>query len=224
MTFHNTISGKHHTGRFQTVKYWPDGTVFVSVVDPGVGSNRKSVVIKTSSGHFIVTPDNGSLTHIKKILGIVEAREIDESVNRLPNSYESYTFHGRDIYAYTGARLQVGWIGYEDIGPSFDVNEIVELPINDPIKTSEGVTGYIDVLDVRFGSLWTNIPREMFKQLNISQWARRWYYYYEREQNHLQKYFRICQSFADVNLGETLVYVNSLDDGCSNQSGSFAKA
>ncbi|MBP2966732.1 SAM-dependent chlorinase/fluorinase, partial [Acinetobacter baumannii] len=49
---------------YQTVKYWPTGTVFVSVVDPGVGSERKSVVAKTSSGHYIITPDNGSLTHI----------------------------------------------------------------------------------------------------------------------------------------------------------------
>jgi len=46
----------------QTVIYWPVGTVFVSVVDPGVGTTRKSVVVKTKSGHYIVTPDNGTLT------------------------------------------------------------------------------------------------------------------------------------------------------------------
>ena len=63
---------------YQSVEYWPEGTVFVSVVDPGVGSSRKSVVAKTSQGQFIVTPDNGTLTHIKKNIGIVSIREIEE--------------------------------------------------------------------------------------------------------------------------------------------------
>ena len=88
----------------QTVNYWPKGTVFVSVVDPGVGSTRRSIVVLTEAGQYIVTPDNGTLTHIKRLSSIREARIIDESVNRLPNSGESYTFHGRDIYAYEPAR------------------------------------------------------------------------------------------------------------------------
>src|SRR3984885_9966125 len=89
----------------QTVRYWPSGTVFVSVVDPGVGTPRKSVVLKTNSGHFIVTPDNGTLTLIAESLGISELREIDETINRRKGSEDSYTFHGRDVYVYTGARL-----------------------------------------------------------------------------------------------------------------------
>src|SRR3954468_17544923 len=66
----------------QTVAYWPAGTVFVSVVDPGVGTERKSVVLKTKTGQFIVTPDNGTLTLIAASLGIQEIRQIDEAVNR----------------------------------------------------------------------------------------------------------------------------------------------
>ena len=89
----------------QAAEYWPKGTVFVSVVDPGVGTARKSVVLKTKSGHFFVSPDNGSLTAVAELLGIEAVREIDEAVNRLANSEKSYTFHGRDVYAYTGARL-----------------------------------------------------------------------------------------------------------------------
>src|SRR5690625_3236532 len=71
---------------FQTVSYWPEGTVFVSVVDPGVGSDRLSVVAKTKTNQYIVTPNNGTLSHIAETLGIVEVREIDETVHRLPNS------------------------------------------------------------------------------------------------------------------------------------------
>jgi S-adenosylmethionine hydrolase len=97
----------------QTVPYWPAGTVFVSVVDPGVGSARKSVVLKTKSGYFIVTPDNGTLTLIAQSQGIEAIREIDETKNRRPGSGESYTFHGRDVYAYTAARLAAGVISFE---------------------------------------------------------------------------------------------------------------
>ena len=77
----------------QTINYWPEGTVFVSVVDPGVGSDRKSIVAKTNSGRYIVTPDNGTMTHVIRLEGIAEVREIDERINRLPCSGESYTFH-----------------------------------------------------------------------------------------------------------------------------------
>src|SRR5579862_5797876 len=69
----------------QTVPYWPAGTVFVSVVDPGVGTTRKSVVLKTKTGQFIVTPDNGTLTLIASSLGIEEVRQIDEVLNRRKN-------------------------------------------------------------------------------------------------------------------------------------------
>jgi len=104
----------------QTVEYWPAGTVFVSVVDPGVGTSRKSVVLKTNSGHFIVTPDNGTLTLVAQSLGIAGLREIDEALNRRKGSEKSYTFHGRDVYAYTAARLAAGIITFEQVGPVGD--------------------------------------------------------------------------------------------------------
>ena len=70
----------------QTVSYWPEGSVFVSVVDPGVGSTRRSIAVRTAAGQYVITPDNGTLTHVKRLCGIAEARVIDESVNRLPGS------------------------------------------------------------------------------------------------------------------------------------------
>lgn len=66
---------------------------------------RKSLVVKTTSSHYIITPDNGTLTHVAQDIGIVEARYLDETINRLPKSGKSHTFHGRDIYAYTGREL-----------------------------------------------------------------------------------------------------------------------
>ena len=209
----------------QTVGYWPKGTVFVSVVDPGVGSTRRSVAAETAAGQYIITPDNGTLTHVKRICGIVAAREIDEGVNRLPNSGESYTFHGRDIYAYTGARLASGVIDFSGVGPAVAPESVVELPLAEPVFDGGLIRGDIDVLDVRFGSLWTNIPREMFLRLDVQ--------HGERVDIMIENGARLiyrnalvyARSFADAFIGEPLVYVNSLDRiAVAINQGDFARA
>ncbi|MEM7017220.1 MAG: SAM-dependent chlorinase/fluorinase, partial [Pseudomonadota bacterium] len=107
-----------------TIEYWPKGTVFVSVIDPGVGTTRKSVVAKTGMGHYIVTPDNGTLTLIEDTHGVVAMREIDESVNRRPGSEDLHTFHGRDVYTYTGARLAAGIIDFKGVGPELPAKPV----------------------------------------------------------------------------------------------------
>ncbi len=209
----------------QTVNYWPKGTVFVSVVDPGVGSTRRSIVVLTEAGQYIVTPDNGTLTHIKRLSSVREARIIDESVNRLPNSGESYTFHGRDIYAYTGARLASGIITYEQVGPSVDVGSVVELPMNPPVKTDNSVKGSIDVLDVRFGSLWTNVPRTTFNSLGIKYGDKVDVIIENSTRLLYRNTLRYAQSFDAVYVGEALVYVNSLDYiAVAINQGNFSKA
>lgn len=209
----------------QTIRYWPQGTIFVSVVDPGVGSDRKSVVVKTASGHYVVTPDNGTLTHIIRFDGIEAVREIDEHVNRLPRSGESYTFHGRDVFAYTGARLAAGIIDFEGVGPEMKPEDLVRLPIIEPRLEGSAVCGTIDVLDVRFGSLWTNIPRTLFLQTGV--------HYGDRVsitiENDTRCVYRniilFARSFADVYMGEALAYVNSLDCmAVAINQGSFARA
>ena len=209
----------------QTIRYWPEGTVFVSVVDPGVGSDRKSVVVKTNSGRYIVTPDNGTLTHVIRFDGIASVREIDEKINRLPHSGESYTFHGRDVFSFTGARLAAGIIDYEGVGPELPVDSLVSLPIVEPYLDGNAVCGTIDVLDVRFGSLWTNIPRTLFLETGI--------HYGDRVSITIENDTRCVyrniilfgKSFADVFVGEALTYVNSLDCvAVAINQGSFARA
>lgn len=209
----------------QTVSYWPQGTVFVSVVDPGVGSTRRSIAVETNGGHYIITPDNGTLTHVKRMCGIRAARIIDESVNRLQGSGESYTFHGRDIYAFTGARLAAGVITFEQVGPAVEADSVIELPVVDAKLEGDSVSGTIDVLDVRFGSLWTNIPRELFVKLGVSHGGRL-EISIENETRMLYKnILTYAKSFADVCVGEPLVYVNSLDCmAVAINQGSFARA
>lgn len=210
----------------QTVSYWREGTVFVSVVDPGVGSTRRSIVAQTCGGQFIVTPDNGTLTHVKRHVGLSAVRVIDETVNRLPNSGESYTFHGRDIYAYTGARLAAGIITFEQVGPEVPVESVIELPTTPATTLPDGgVTGTIDVLDVRFGSLWTNIPNSLFKTLGL-QFGDRAEIQVENDTRTLYRnILTYAKSFADVYVGEPLIYINSLDClAVAINQGSFAKA
>ncbi len=209
----------------QTVAYWPEGTVFVSVVDPGVGSIRRSIAVRTNDGQYIITPDNGTLTHVKRMSGIAEARIIDETTNRLKGSAQSYTFHGRDIYAYTGARLASGVISFEEVGPEVPVESVIELPVVEATFENASVYGTIDVLDVRSGSLWTNIPRTLFEQLGVSHGN----HVEIRIENGTRTVYKnilvYAKSFADVYVGEPLVYVNSLDCmAVAINQGSFARA
>ena len=209
----------------QTVPYWPEGTVFVSVVDPGVGSNRKSVVAKTKGGHYIVTPDNGTLTHLTRLVGIEEIREIEEAVGRRENSEHSYTFHGRDVYAYTGAKLACGEIKLEDVGEQLSVENIVVIEQTLAKLEDNIITGMIDILDVRFGSLWTNVPRDLFTQLGVKPSELVELSIYNGPIRIYQNKIVYGNTFAEVRIGEIVCYVNSMDHmAIAINQGNFAKA
>ena len=210
----------------QTVDYWPEGTVFVSVVDPGVGGDRRSVCVKLTGGQYVVTPDNGTLTFLKHRNKISQVHEFDEKTNRLSGSEESYTFYGRDVYAYVGAKLASELDKFENIGKEVPVESVVELNTSDPEFTKENsVKGTIDVLDIRFGSLWTNIPKKLFSKLNINFGDRVEVTLSDAKRIVYRNTMLYTKSFASVYVGEPLVYVNSLDCmAVAINQGSFAKA
>jgi S-adenosylmethionine hydrolase len=193
----------------QTIAYWPAGTVFVSVVDPGVGTNRKSVVLKTKAGHFVVTPDNGTLTLLANSQGIEEIREIDEVVNRRAGSEKSYTFHGRDVYAFTAAKLAAGKIKFEEVGKQLP-NEVVSIPYQKAAIENNILKGTIDILDVQYGNIWTNITADLFKQLNVKVGDKLQVTIYY---NNVKKYsgtMPYAATFGAVPTGKPLLYLNSL--------------
>ena len=210
---------------FQTIGYWKSGTVFLSVVDPGVGTARRSVVAKTKDGTYVVTPDNGTLTHISEYIGIDELRLIDENRYLSSDAKDSYTFCGRDLYANVAAKLASGIICFEDVGELLSSDTIMKLTLGDVVKEEGSVKGHIDILDVRFGSIWTNITREDFMELEINYGE-----YVEiviRNANTLIYSNRaiVGRSFADVNIGEQIVYVNSLlRMAVAINQGNFARA
>lgn len=212
----------------QVLTYWPTGTVFVSVIDPAVGSERLSVVAHTTTGHHIVTPNNGTLTHVHRFFGVKELREIDESTNRLVGSEESYTFHGRDIYAFTGARLAAGEIDLAGVGPELPLDQLELLSVIEPqLILDDGVQlrGNIDALDIRYGSLWTSIPREFIVAAGINHGDRvRVTIRHQGGIAHVSTMVH-APSFAHVQIGEPLLYVNSLDRmAVAINRGSYARA
>jgi S-adenosylmethionine hydrolase len=207
----------------QTAQYWPKGTVFVSVVDPGVGSDRKSVVLKTKSGYYFVSPDNGTLTLVAKSMGIEEVREIDEKVNRLPGSGKSYTFHGRDVYAYTASRLAAGKITYQQVGPKLP-NTVVTINYQAATVENNEIKGNIPILDIQYGNVWTNIPEKLVKRLNIKHGDTVLVKVFE---NDILKYsgkMPFVTTFTSVPDQQSLCYLNSLlNFSFALNMGDFAK-
>ncbi|HTI07411.1 MAG TPA: S-adenosyl-l-methionine hydroxide adenosyltransferase family protein [Puia sp.] len=193
----------------QTVPYWPAGTVFVSVVDPGVGTERKSVVLKTRTGQYIVTPDNGTLTLIAETLGIGEIRQIDEVVNRRKDSQKSYTFHGRDVYAFTGARLAAGVISFEQVGPLLP-NQVVSIPYQKAVIDGKKIKGTIAILDVQYGNIWTNISGDLFQQLHPAFGDLLHVVLYHSGTRVYEGDMPYSATFGAVPVGKPLAYLNSL--------------
>ena len=193
----------------QTIPYWPAGTVFVSVVDPGVGTNRQSVVLKTKSGHYIVTPDNGTLTLVAETQGIEAIRRIDETINRRKGSENSYTFHGRDVYAYTAARLASGLIRFEEVGPVLPA-AVVKIPYQNAVVEKEIIKGSIPVLDIQYGNVWTNIPIALLRQMNIHTGDELQVRIYEDSSLKYQGLLKLVATFGDVPTDKPLAYFNSL--------------
>lgn len=142
-----------------TVPCWPEGTIFVSVVDPGVGTSRRASVAKLKNGSYVVTPDNGALTYLYHMIGVEEIREIDENKNRYPKTLEISVFHGRDLFSYCAAKLAAGLITFEEVGPSYPLDEMVMHKIYPSYEKENGVEGSILWFDP-FGSAGTSIRNE----------------------------------------------------------------
>jgi len=193
----------------QTIPYWSAGTVFVSVVDPGVGTQRKSVILKTKAGHFIVTPDNGTLTLIAQSQGIDQIREIDEVQNRRKGSEKSYTFHGRDVYAFTAAKLAAGKITFEQVGQQLP-NQIVSLPYQKASIENNSIKGTINILDVQYGNIWTNISGDLFKKLNPKIGDVFKVIIYKNKIKKHESTMPYMATFGGVAKGKPLLYLNSL--------------
>jgi S-adenosylmethionine hydrolase len=180
--------------------YYPSGTVFVAVVDPGVGTNRKAVVVKSKKGQYFVLPDNGLVSPVIDRDGLDSAREITNTSWMIGDAISS-TFHGRDIFSPVGAHLAAGW-DYTLVGA--EVQQLVRLTPKTATVTDKGIEGEVIALDDPFGSLITDIPGDEFKNFG--------YKVGDRVTILLNKKSFTApytKTFMDVPVGDPLLYVDS---------------
>jgi S-adenosylmethionine hydrolase len=191
-----------------TAPVWPAGTVFVSVVDPGVGTKRKSVVLKTKNGQYFVSPDNGTLTLVAENLGIEAVREIDEKVNRRPGTEWSHTFHGRDVYSYTAARLAAGIITFEQVGPLLEP-KVVKIEYPAPTVGNGTATGMIYTSKGLLGNTACNVDRQTFGQLGVKEGELVVVTIRNAGKTVWEDTVPYVRTFGDVPVGKILLFINS---------------
>jgi hypothetical protein len=180
--------------------YYPAGSVFVAVIDPGVGTSRKAVIVKSKKGQYFVLPDNGLITPVIDRDGLESAREITNTGWMIGEAVSS-TFHGRDIFSPAGAHLAAGW-DYTLAGP--EVQQLVRLTPKTATVTEKGIEGEVIALDDPFGSLISDIPGEEFHNLG--------YTVGDKVTVQLDKKpftLPYAKTFMDVPVGDPLLYVDS---------------
>lgn len=193
----------------QAAPFWPEGTVFASIVDPGVGTDRASVVARTRDGKFIVGPDNGQLTHLHDRVGFTALRRIDESRHRRPGTEVSHTFHGRDVYVLAAARLASGRLKFEDVGPELPLPP-VRLDYQAASHQDGVLRGNVPVLDVRYGNVWTNVGADLFRKLGAKEGDRFRVVVRRGKQTAYDGVMPFVPTFGAVPRGQPLLYLNSL--------------
>jgi S-adenosylmethionine hydrolase len=203
---------------YGSTPYFPAGTVFVVVIDPGVGSLRKAVVVKSKRGQYFVLPDNGLMTLVQDRDGIEAAREITNREWMIGAALSS-TFHGRDIFSPVGAHVARGE-DWTKVGPEVDVNSLVRLNVTASRLDDHGLSGEVIATDGPFGNLVTNISGEDFLKLG-----------YGRGQNvHVtigksEMNIPFVRTFSDVPLKKPLLYIDSRGHmALAVNQGSFAAA
>ena len=180
--------------------YYPSGTVFLVVVDPGVGTSRKAVIVKTKKGQLFVLPDNGLVTAVVDRDGLAGAREITNQ-NWMTQAAVSSTFHGRDIFSPAAAHLAEGW-DYTIAGP--EVPQLVRLTPKTASPGNKGISGDVIGLDDPFGSLITDIAAEDFADLGYALDDK-----VAIQINKKQVTLPYVKTFMNVAVGEPLLYIDS---------------
>jgi len=185
---------------FGATPYFPAGTVFVVVIDPGVGSTRKPVVVKSKRGQFFVLPDNGLMTMVEDRDGIESVREITNQEWMIGAKISS-TFHGRDIFSPVGAHIARG-DDWTQVGP--ELKQLVRLDLKPPQLDDKGLSGEVIALDGPYGNLVTNMDAESFFQLG----------YQRGDRLKVTMAGRVIEmpfvkTFSDVPLKQPLLFIDS---------------
>jgi len=187
---------------YGTAPYYPPGTVFAVVIDPGVGSARKAMVVKSKRGQYFVLPDNGLITLIEQRDGVDGAREITNRSWMIGAALSS-TFHGRDIFSPVAAHLARGE-DWTQVGPELKAEQLVRLKLATPHRDASGLSGEVMATDGPFGNLITNIDAGEFLKLG---YARGQSVAVEIGNRKIRLPF--VKTFSDVPEGQPLLYIDS---------------
>jgi S-adenosylmethionine hydrolase len=187
---------------YGTTPYFPAGTVFVVVIDPGVGSMRKAIIVKSKRGQYFVLPDNGLMTLVQDRDGLESAREITNPSWMIGAALSS-TFHGRDIFSPAAAHVARG-DDWTQVGPEIDVAKLVRLDIVPAKVDGQGLSGEVIATDGPYGNLVTNISSEDFMKLGYARGS-------EVPLTIGGKSMKVpfVRTFSDVRLNEALMYIDS---------------
>ncbi len=198
-----------------TAPYYPPGTVFLAVVDPGVGSARKAMVARSSRGQWFVLPDNGLITLVAARDGLDGAREISNPA-WLRAPAVSSTFHGRDVFAPAAAHLARG-DDWTEVGPV--IAEPVRLALRPATVDGQGLHGRVVAIDGPFGNLITDVDAATFAQLGYSPGDRVGIRLAGRTLD-----APLARTFGDVPRGTPLVFIDSRGHvGLAVNQDSFAR-
>jgi S-adenosylmethionine hydrolase len=196
--------------------YFPAGTVFVVVIDPGVGSARKAIVVKSKRGQFFVLPDNGLMTLVEDRDGLEAARDVTNPAWMIGTRLSS-TFHGRDIFSPVGAHLARGE-DWAQVGPELDTNKLIRLNLTPAHRDDRGLTGQVIATDGPFGNLVTNVSGDDFLKLGYTHGQAVPIKLGDKTMD-----LPFVRTFSDVPLKEPLLYLDSRGRlGIAVNQGSFA--
>jgi S-adenosylmethionine hydrolase len=183
-----------------TAPYMPDG-VHLAVVDPGVGSSRRPVAIRSGEGRLFVGPDNGLLVPAADRLGGIDA------VHELANSEYaletvSRTFHGRDLFAPAAAHLASG-VAIDELGPPLAADALARLDIPSPDIGENRIRATVLYID-RFGNVQLNLTREHMQQAEVTPGTT------VEIELALERYYAVAaRTFADARSGDVILYEDS---------------
>jgi S-adenosylmethionine hydrolase len=200
---------------YDVTPYYPAGTVFLAVIDPGVGTSRKAIIVKSKKGQFFVLPDNGLVSAVIERDGLEGAREITNQ-HWMIQAAVSSTFHGRDIFSPAAAHLAEGW-DYTIAGP--EVPQLVRLTLKTPKLDDQGVTGEIIGLDDPFGSLISDVSKEDLQSLGYALEDK-----ITVQINKKPVTLPYVKTFMNVPVGASLLYVDSRGRvGIAVNQGNYSK-
>jgi len=182
--------------------YFPAGTAFVVVIDPGVGSTRKAVIIKSKRGQYFVLPDNGLITLVADRDGLESAREITNPSWMIGRALSS-TFHGRDIFSPAGAHVARG-DDWNEVGPELDLKSLVRLDLAAPTVDDKSLHGEVIATDGPFGNLVTNVEAEQFLKLGYQRGDTVPLMLGDKKID-----LKFVKTFSDVPLKTPLIYIDS---------------